>query len=198
MKFIWLVIFFLSTPLSQAENLMVGSFGLRRVNLTNDLMTSTNTEVTQVMGGNVELIHELGRGPLSVGLRAQYYSTSVEAGSVTLSYRELPLLVNGGFTLGSRGLRLRVSAGAGYVLSSKMTFDGSGSTDGDYSGKGAVGSANFQLLYFLGKKARLGFMAEAGYLYSFNKVFLNVPVTSPDLDGDPSGISLGAGVVYSF
>ena len=166
--------------------------------LTNTLTESTNTTPSQILSGSTEIVRTFKKGKGSIGLRAHYLTTSVDTGVVQMQYTQIPVFGTLGFTQGSKKLQMRLSLGGGYQFKSRMTFAGSGSTDGPYAAHSPLALANAQLVYFLGGKSRIGIVAEAGYIYALSKVLLNVPYTSPDLDGDSSGFFTQAGLIFRF
>lgn len=185
--------------LAHAETDVIAVGGLHLMSLTNTLMESTNTALSRANSYGVEGTRSVGKkGKLFWGVRANYLTGGASTGVVTVAYKQMSFYGLGGLGFGSKKIRLRVSAGAGYELKNTMTFTGSGATDADYSGKGLSFLGSAQAMYLLGGKGRFGAVAEANYVYSVNRVYLNVPYTSADLDGNSSGIDLRGGLVFRF
>jgi hypothetical protein len=168
-------------------------------NLENSLTTATNTTPTFALAGSAEIQKSFRKGRVSAGLRAGYLLASVATDSVELSYKQLPVLATLGYVLGASRVRLRAGVGAGYALQNAMTITGSGtSTDGSYSTTSILGMGNVQLTLFPSKSGKLGIFGEAGYVYALSKILYHTPFTSPDLDGDASGLFFQGGVALRF
>lgn len=168
-------------------------------NLENTLTTLTNTTPTFALSGMVEVQKSFRKGRLSAGLRAGYLTASVSTTAVELGYTQLPVFATLGYVRGTSRLHLRLGVGAGYALKNSMTITGSGTTtDGSYANTPILGMGNIQLTLFPSKSGKLGIFGEAGYVYALSKILYHSPFTSPDLDGDASGLIFQGGIALRF
>lgn len=198
-RLVFSVIVAASSGGARAESQFIAGGGFHSLDLVNSLTETTYTTPGKISSFSGEITRSIRKGRVSIGVRAFYLTASILAGDVELKYIQAPVFGTLGYVLGSSLLRLKIVAGAGYPFLNRMTFTGSGTaTDGVYDGKALMLLSSTQLQVFFGRKARLGFYAEGGYVYSFSKILFHTPFTSEDLDGDASGYFAHGGLIYRF